>query len=440
MGPRVTRLIGLASAVAVLTIDTPAAFGCTDGYNNAHGGPPDTCNDGCAGWQQCNSATGNCDRKSECMFFASANDMNGERNHGGDNVCDRWHTNNHNYCGVISARASGCCCEDAGVGRVTYSWGPGYLICNGQLIRSGAYTASGPSPTSLAPSTAAPSTAAPTTAVPTAAPTLNPTAIPTADPSTAPITSSPTTVAPSTPSPTTATPTISEPTRVPMSALPSTYPTASPAVAPTTPLPTTATPTTAVPTAPPSTSEPTRSPTATPASSEPTRIPTSEPTTSPSGSPAAAAAGSSGSAADDSSDSEGVVAAVVVSLFLVAGAVLAAVVYVKMALADPRAPGFSNPVYDSAVNIDINAATAQHVNGQVEVEREVNPTYAPGPVGATTAGYMEVPVGSSSYVDNTPAGNTPAGNPAADDATYMDPAPVPTEQFGGFGGDFEEDV
>ena len=47
--PRVTRLIGLASAVAVLTIDTPAAFGCIDSYNNAHGGPPDTCNDGCAG-------------------------------------------------------------------------------------------------------------------------------------------------------------------------------------------------------------------------------------------------------------------------------------------------------------------------------------------------------------------------------------------------------
>ena len=127
----------------------------------------------------------------------------------------------------------------------------------------------------------------------------------------------------------------------------------------------------------------------------------------------------------------------VVSLLLVAGAVLAAVVYVKRALADPRAPGFSNPVYDSAVNIDINAATAQRVNGQVEVEREVNPMYAPGPAGAATAGYMEVPVGSSSYVDVAP---TPAGNPAADDATYMDPAPVPTEQFGGFGGDFEEDV
>ena len=27
----------------------------------------------CAGWQQCNAATGSCDRKAECMFFASAN-------------------------------------------------------------------------------------------------------------------------------------------------------------------------------------------------------------------------------------------------------------------------------------------------------------------------------------------------------------------------------
>ena len=129
---------------------------------------------------------------------------------------------------------------------------------------------------------------------------------------------------------------------------------------------------------------------------------------------------------------------VVVSLLLVVGVILAAVVYVNRVLADPkaRAPGFTNPVYDSAINIDINAATPRPQRGKGEVERDVNPTYAPGPAGAATAGYMEVSVGSSSYVDVAP---TP-GNPAADDATYMDPVPMPTDQFGGFGDDFEEDV
>ena len=113
------------------------------------------------------------------MFFASANDMNGERNHGGNNVCDRWHTSDHSYCGVISAVQAGCCCENAGVAQIPYAWGPGYLICNGRLVRGGAYTASGPAPTTAAPATPAPTpapTAAPATPEPTPAPTTPPTA------------------------------------------------------------------------------------------------------------------------------------------------------------------------------------------------------------------------------------------------------------------------